>query len=507
MDKLEFYGGVNEIGGNKIRVNMDDTSLFLDFGMSFSKSGKYFSEFINPRKGNGICDFLELGLIPKIKGIYREDYLKHMGLPFQDKPAIEGVLLSHAHADHSDCISHLREDIPIYMSLNSKIILEVIDKTGINNGFKDIYRYKRQFEYYLNTRGTYSKRLSKNEFLRDIRVMDPYKTYNIGNLDVKLAPVDHSLPGASAFLIEGSDERMVYTGDLRFHGRNREYTKKFVKEAIKFSPEILICEGTRIDSGTHKHSNDYKALELEEDIEEKVLDLINGYDGLVIANFPLRDLDRLVTFYNIAKLTDRKILINTKQAYMLKLIEEENPEKTIYPSINDDTIGIYIPRKGSGLNSPDVYVSNDGNWEHPTDDEIIKDYSKWEREFLEYDNSVTYKDVKENENQYIIRLDNFSFLELIDIQPENAIYIHSNTEPFNEEMEMNFAITKNWLNHFGIEMYPYFHVSGHARGPQLLEMVREIHPDILYPVHTEHAEIYDTLNDEGIKIVHPVLKH
>ena len=47
-------------------------------------------------------------------------------------------------------------------------------------------------------------------------------------------------------------------------------------------------------------------------------------------------------------------------------------------------------------------------------------------------------DIKENEEQYILRLDNFSFVELVDIKPENPMYIHSITEPFNDEMQMDY---------------------------------------------------------------------
>ena len=35
MVKLTFYGGVNEIGGNKILLEDNGTKLFLDFGLSF----------------------------------------------------------------------------------------------------------------------------------------------------------------------------------------------------------------------------------------------------------------------------------------------------------------------------------------------------------------------------------------------------------------------------------------------------------------------------------------
>ena len=75
MAKLTFYGGVKEIGGNKILLEDRDTKIFLDFGMSFARRDMYFEEFLNPRPANGIGDFLTLNLIPDISGIYREDAL------------------------------------------------------------------------------------------------------------------------------------------------------------------------------------------------------------------------------------------------------------------------------------------------------------------------------------------------------------------------------------------------------------------------------------------------
>jgi mRNA degradation ribonuclease J1/J2 len=36
MTAFTFYRGVNEIGGNKILLEDQDTRLFLDFGMGFS---------------------------------------------------------------------------------------------------------------------------------------------------------------------------------------------------------------------------------------------------------------------------------------------------------------------------------------------------------------------------------------------------------------------------------------------------------------------------------------
>ncbi|MDP2954308.1 MAG: MBL fold metallo-hydrolase RNA specificity domain-containing protein, partial [Chloroflexota bacterium] len=46
-----------------------------------------------------------------------------------------------------------------------------------------------------------------------------------------------------------------------------------------------------------------------------------------------------------------------------------------------------------------------------------------------------------------------------------------------------------------------FHASGHASGPELIEMVREIRPQILIPIHTEHPEIFAReLAGDGIEV-------
>ena len=75
MTSLTFLGGVSEIGGNKILLRDQDTTVLLDFGMSFKQHGMYFSEFLEARKCNCLEDMFITGLLPKMKGIYRETTL------------------------------------------------------------------------------------------------------------------------------------------------------------------------------------------------------------------------------------------------------------------------------------------------------------------------------------------------------------------------------------------------------------------------------------------------
>lgn len=56
MTSLSFYGGVGEIGGNKIKVDGKKNSFLFDFGLAFGTANEYLDEFLQPRKSNGIMD-------------------------------------------------------------------------------------------------------------------------------------------------------------------------------------------------------------------------------------------------------------------------------------------------------------------------------------------------------------------------------------------------------------------------------------------------------------------
>jgi len=100
----------------------------------------------------------------------------------------------------------------------------------------------------------------------------------------------------------------------------------------------------------------------------------------VVVNYPVRDLDRLVTFYNVAKDSDRELVVSLKQAYILNLFTGQG-----YPEIND--VMIYKPRKGWGLVADDQYACQGNEWLCTSDLDpqlIERDYKKWERDYLDW---------------------------------------------------------------------------------------------------------------------------
>ena len=221
MTSLTFYGGVNEIGGNKILLQDKDTKVFLDFGKSFSRRATYFEEYLNPRTSNGIVDFLTMGLIPDIKGVYRDDLMVMAGRK-PEEPDIDAVLLTHAHADHANYISFLNKDIPIHMGAGCHLILKALADRGSRSLDSEILDYRE-------------RPLTEHRGEKPIpRTIEEFRTgdkFKVGTLEVKPIHVDHSVPGAYGFIIYTSEGPVVYTGDIRLHGTHPEMTEDFVNKA------------------------------------------------------------------------------------------------------------------------------------------------------------------------------------------------------------------------------------------------------------------------------------
>jgi len=68
MVGLRFYGGVSEVGGNKILLEDGDTRIWLDFGKSFNSGNDYYTGYLQPRGITGLKDFFEFDMLPKIEG-------------------------------------------------------------------------------------------------------------------------------------------------------------------------------------------------------------------------------------------------------------------------------------------------------------------------------------------------------------------------------------------------------------------------------------------------------
>ena len=417
MTSLTFYGGVGEIGGNKILLKDRDTKVFLDFGVSLASKKQYYSmPFLTPRN---VESLLELGLLPKIDGVYNFD---------EKEKSIDAVLLTHSHADHAAYISFLKRSIPVYCGEATATILKASSETQTS-----------RFEY-------------------DIEGIQ-FKTFRTGNklridsLEVEPIHVDHSCPGAYGFLIHTSAGVIAYTGDFRLHGSKPEMSQEFVEKARESRPAAVITEGTNMIGASPS---------TETEVMKSVDSIVGQTSGLVLADFARADVDRLNSFYHVAKNSGRALAITLRQAYLLNKLSDD-PHLSL-PSLKDENILIFQKTK--------------------------KRYYEWEKETLKLGNVVDSAKAAEMQRKIILVCSFYDFEELIEIKPiPESCYILSASEPFDEEMEIDFERLVNWLVHCGLPQY-HVHVSGHIMPLQLKKVLETIRPGKTFPVHCNYPELF-----------------
>lgn len=483
MTSITFHAGVDEIGGNKFLLEDRGTRVLLDFGMQMGRLNRYFTEFLSPRKLSGMGDLFEFGLLPEIEGIYRRDYSRHSGRgDHGGETSVDGVLLTHAHVDHCAYIHYLRPEIPVYCSEASRLIMKALQETG---GGEEYVAYRENFKMYENSRGGLSRARSgehREEVERDVRVLRRSERLEIDSISVEPIGIDHSLPGVYGFLIHTSEGDIGYTADIRFHGRRPGDSQDFVDRCGAENLDYLLCEGTRIDA---------EGSITEFDVEDRVAEEADGTKNLVVCTYPARDLDRLLSFYNAARRTGRELVIDTKQAYLLKLFAGSDECRGTYPTPTDPHVRIFVSRKGWGL--------LDGGRDARARDAARQDYKEWEREFLDHPNRASCADVAGGQGRYMFYCSDYQLQNLIDVRPKaGSKYIRSSTEPFDDEMALDEMRVREWMIHFGLVARDgdmvRLHVSGHGTGDQIKRVVEGASPRKVIPIHTEKADMFRALH-------------
>lgn len=290
--QLTIYRGTHEVGGTMIEIKSGESRILLDAGYPLFLNGQVIDDALAKKPYQ---ELLELGVIPKVKGLYR-----------WEKPEFDAVLISHAHSDHFGLLKYTHPDIPIYLSETTDKLIEM----NLAFPIPDYSRRKRM-------------------------IIQPYQPFSIGALTFKGLLMDHSAWQAAAFEIKGEGKTITYTGDFRGHGRRKEYMDRFLNEAEK-RPDLLLIEGTTLGrSGESEYT--------EEDLTEQFKQIIEKSEGIVLCQPTSQNIDRIISFYKAAKACGKTFVRDIYTADLLYELKKPGSNELPVPSFLRPDIRVFSP--------------------------------------------------------------------------------------------------------------------------------------------------------------------
>ena len=279
--KVTIHRGSAEIGGSCVEIATKDTRIILDVGLPLDDS-----------RGDEL---------PKVPGL------------FNTRSAVDAIFLSHSHPDHSGLVFRTSARIPIYLTKGCSKMLLV---SSLYAGQPEIPRQRQ-------------------------RVMEATVSITVGDITIVAFEVDHSVVGACALLIEAEGKRVLYSGDLRLHGRKPGMARRLVQHVRSHPVDTLIMEGTHVGSNRPRGTT-------ERQLEDALQRLFEQATSLVLGFFSPQNLDRLVSFYRAARRTKRTFVVDRYAAAVLYLLQPDVriplPSKAAGIRVYQNRLGRKVPK-------------------------------------------------------------------------------------------------------------------------------------------------------------------
>ena len=257
-----------------IEVAADDgVRILLDLGMPLYDAEGADYPFGTPQRPT--AELLKSGVLCDIPGLYASD---------PSAPRFAAIVLTHSHLGHYGLAHHAHPSIPVFGSRGTLAILEV----------------SRVF-------------FPETTLPAELRLLPDGEPLQFGSLTVTGISVDHSAPDSRALLVEADGQKLIYSGDLRAHGRTGFRFEKLLADARLKDADWLLLEGTTLGVGGEGHG-----MRSEQEVEEALVALATGEpDKLIAVVASGQNLDRLISCHRAAGRSRRLCVIDPYQAFVL----------------------------------------------------------------------------------------------------------------------------------------------------------------------------------------------
>ena len=411
---LTIHRGSKQIGGSCVELrSARGDRILLDVGMPLTQpDASDWPRGTMTRPGE---ELRREGVLPDIDGLYAGS-----------TPGVSALVLSHAHLDHYGLAHYVHPDIPVYGS----------------RGTIEMLRASKLF-------------VPDAAVAADLRELPTAGTVSITSFSVRGIPVDHAAPDSRALLVEADGQRLLYSGDLRAHGRQRHLFDELPEAAGPI--DVLVLEGTTVGQpqGSHGFAD-------EADVEIRLSELFRHDAGLVVVIASGQNIDRAISVYNAALAAGRELVIDPYQAYILMTLRDVCPEAPQYdwPSVRVKFIQYHVAK--------------------------LKDAGFWDLACkMSRAGKVTAEQLAANPRGFVyLARSSRATVDLLR-------YLARTTRPTVVWSQWSGYLKKDgpvpsFCDKYGIEPF-IIHSGGHAHPEDLANLARRLHARAVVPIHTEAA--------------------
>lgn len=414
--RFVLHGGVGTIGGTKLEVARGAHRLMFDFGAAFEPGKGAFDHALQPRAKAAVLDHVALGIAPALSGLYPEPLTLPDGRHLEGPATPLPVFITHLHLDHVSLLPLLAPQVPVYMTRDSIRLATLLDDIGEGIGE------------------------------HDLRPVDDTEPLRFGELSVRALSVDHDIPGATAYVVDGPAGRLAYSGDLRGHGRAPELNEALLAELERQPTGTLLLEGTRLAGGP-------PALP-EAHIGPTVAAVLESASGAAISFYP-RNVERMRALAEAAAGAGRRLALTPASFHVLRswfgdaLLRECRVAAYRAPAAADLPAG------------------------------VTASFAQAEK--------VEAGAIRERPEGFLVELPYAELTSLASaLLPPGSVYIHSDGVPLGT-FDPAFANLDHWLARFGLQRVDV-RSSGHADADYLRELIERVAPKRLFAIHSTTPE-------------------
>ena len=393
-DDLIFLplGGAGEIGMNCYLYHYNDSWIMIDLGVMFND---------NQNLGYDI-------IMPDLKFI------------LERKKQLSGIIITHAHEDHIGALPYMYPEIGRVPIFTTPFTASVI---------------KRKFQ-------------SNNDVQHKINLFDYNKIINIGNFEVQVLSLTHSIPEPNGVIIKTKKGSIFHTGDWKIDPNpmvgkpiDEDVLSKIKKDGI----DTMVCDSTNVFNENPSGS--------EKEVREKFRDIfMNFQSGKIVVTCFASNIARLETILKIAGEFQRSCVLLGRS--LIRIYESAIENNLL---INETNI----------ISEKDARYFSDENLV------LICTGSQGES--------------RASLSRIINRSHKFFHLSKKDLVIFSSREIPGNEKPINELKAQISKVGCRILDHTTKNV----HVSGHPSKKELKKMYKWIGAKTIIPIHGEYRHLQE----------------